>query len=321
MKKLRELYRPIEKNFSEYIKVDDLHEIYFEESGNSNGKPIVFLHGGPGCGTSPDCRRFFDPDFYRIILFDQRGSGKSRPKACLKDNNTDAIISDMEKIRERLNIDKWIVFGGSWGSTLALSYAIKHPEKVIGLILRGIFLGRQEDIDWIYQEGGASNIFPDKWENFISIIPENERKDLIRAYYKRLTGQDEKVKIEAAKAWSIWEGSITTLKPSEKVTEDFSDEDYAINMASIECHFWVNHMFRENMNYILDNAHIIKDIPTHIVHGRYDMDCRFIGAYLLSKKLNKVNLDITISGHSSMEPEIIDSLIKASENFKKLYQE
>ncbi|WP_101773585.1 prolyl aminopeptidase [Peptostreptococcus faecalis] len=319
MRELRTLYPEIEANFTDFIKVDDVHSIYYEESGNPNGKPVVFLHGGPGCGTAPSCRQFFDPEFYRIILFDQRGSGKSTPHASLHNNDTDSIISDMEKIREKLGIEKWLVFGGSWGSTLALSYALQHPEKTVGLVLRGIFLGRQEDIDWIYQEGGASNIFPDKWENFIGVIPEEERNDLVTAYYKRLTSDDRATRVEAAKAWSMWEGSIVTLLPNDELVEDFGDEDYAISMATIECHFWMNNMFRDNMNYILDESDIIKDIPTHIAHGRYDMDCRVIGAYLLSKKLNNCNLDITISGHSSGEPEIIDSLVRATDEFKKLF--
>lgn len=319
MTELRGLYPAIEANFTDFLKVDDVHSIYYEESGNPNGKPVIFLHGGPGCGTAPSCRQYFDPEFYRIILFDQRGSGKSTPHACLKDNDTDSIIGDMEKIREKLGIDKWLVFGGSWGSTLALSYALKHPDRTVGLVLRGIFLGRQEDIDWIYQEGGVSNIFPDKWEKYIEIIPEEERGDLITAYYKRLTSEDRATRVEAARAWSMWEGSIVTLLPNDDLVEDFGDEDYAISMATIECHFWMNHMFRDNMNYILDESDIIKDIPTIIVHGRYDMDCRFIGAYLLSKKLNDCQLYATISGHSSGEPEIVDRLVKATDEFKKLF--
>lgn len=319
MEQLRTLYPPIEANFKGYIEVDQTHSIYYEESGNPDGRPVVFLHGGPGCGTSPTCRQFFDPDFYRIILFDQRGSGNSKPHACLENNDTDSIIQDMEKIREELGVEKWLVFGGSWGSTLALSYALKHPDKTLGLILRGIFLGRQEDIDWIYQEGGASNIFPEAWEKYISVIPQEERGDLIKAYYKRLTHEERCIRVEAAKAWSMWEGSLVTLLPNGDLVNDFGDEDYAISMATIECHFWMNHMFRENMNYILDESDIIKDIPTFIVHGRYDMDCRFIGAYLLSKKLNNCELKVTISGHSSMEPEIIDALVRATDKYKYVF--
>ncbi|MDY5435221.1 prolyl aminopeptidase [Peptostreptococcus porci] len=319
MSELRTLYPAIEANFTDFIKVDDIHNIYYEESGNPNGKPVVFLHGGPGCGTAPSCRQFFDPEFYRIILFDQRGSGKSTPHAELRGNDTDSIICDIEMIREKLGIEKWLVFGGSWGSTLALSYALQHPQRVIGLILRGIFLGRQEDIDWIYQEGGASNIFPDKWEKYVSIIPEEERNDMVTAYYKRLTSEDRAVRVEAARAWSMWEGSIINLHPNDEVVEDFGDEDYAISMATIECHFWMNNMFRENMNYILDESDIIKDIPTIIAHGRYDMDCRYIGAYLLSKKLNNCKLYPLVCGHSSGEPEMIDCLVKATDEFKELF--
>lgn len=319
MSELRTLYPAIEANFTDFIKVDDIHNIYYEESGNPNGKPVVFLHGGPGCGTAPSCRQFFDPEFYRIILFDQRGSGKSIPHAELRGNDTDSIIRDIEMIREKLGIEKWLVFGGSWGSTLALSYALQHPQRVIGLILRGIFLGRQEDIDWIYQEGGASNIFPDKWEKYVSIIPEEERNDMVTAYYKRLTSEDRAVRVEAARAWSMWEGSIINLHPNDDVVEDFGDEDYAISMATIECHFWMNNMFRENMNYILDESDIIKDIPTIIAHGRYDMDCRYIGAYLLSKKLNNCKLYPLVCGHSSGEPEMIDCLVKATDEFKELF--
>lgn len=319
MSELRTLYPAIEANFTDFIKVDDIHNIYYEESGNPNGKPVVFLHGGPGCGTAPSCRQFFDPEFYRIILFDQRGSGKSTPHAELRGNDTDSIICDIEMIREKLGIEKWLVFGGSWGSTLALSYALQHPQRVIGLILRGIFLGRQEDIDWIYQEGGASNIFPDKWEKYVSIIPEEERNDMVTAYYKRLTSEDRAVRVEAARAWSMWEGSIINLHPNDEVVEDFGDEDYAISMATIECHFWMNNMFRKNMNYILDESDIIKDIPTIIAHGRYDMDCRYIGAYLLSKKLNNCKLYPLVCGHSSGEPEMIDCLVKATDEFKELF--
>lgn len=315
---LRSLYDPIEPNQTAFLN-RGIHEIYYEESGNPKGHPVVFLHGGPGCGTGPTARRFFDPNFYRIILFDQRGSGQSKPQACLEDNNTEALISDMEAIRELLNIDRWLVFGGSWGSTLALSYAIKHPDRVVGLILRGIFLGRQEDIDWIYQAGGAGNIFPEAFAAYASQIPPEERGDLIMAYYKRLTSADPDTKLRAAKAWSAWEGAITTLRPNQDQTDTFTQPDYALNMASIECHFWVNHMFTDNMNYILDQAHIIEAIPTHIVHGRYDMDCRVIGAYLLAAKLRQVTLEVPICGHSSTEPEIIDSLVRATDKFKSLF--
>lgn len=316
---LKTFYPEIKENFSKKLKVDDIHKIYYEESGNPNGVPVVFLHGGPGCGTSPTCRRYFDPSFYRIIVFDQRGSGQSTPHACLQDNDTWHIIEDMENIREELKIDKWLVFGGSWGSTLALCYAIKHPQRVLGLVLRGIFLGRREDIEWIYEVGGASNIQPEAFEKYISIIPEAERKDIISAYYKRLTSDDKVIREQAAKEWSMWEGSLVTLLPDPNLENSFGEINYAISMATIECHFWMNHMFWDDDNFILNNAHIIADIPTIIVHGRYDIDCRVIGAYELSKKLNHCELNIVAdAGHSSGEPGIVDGLIRATDKFKEI---
>lgn len=316
---LRTLYPAIEANFTKKIKVDETHEIYYEESGNPKGQPVVFLHGGPGCGTAPSCRQYFDPEFYRIIVFDQRGSGQSTPHACLENNDTWHIIEDMEKIREELSIDKWLVFGGSWGSTLALCYAIKHPERTQGLVLRGIFLGRRQDIEWIYEEGGASNIHPEAFERYISIIPENERNDMIGAYYKRLTSDDEATRHQAAKEWSMWEGSLVTLLPDPNLENSFGDLNFAVSMATIECHFWMNNMFWEDDDFILNNCGIIKDVPTIIVHGRYDVDCRAIGAYLLSKKLNNCELNIVAdAGHSSGEPGIINGLVEATDKFREI---
>ena len=318
MEQLRTLYPAIKENFSEMLDVDGTHTIYYEESGNPNGVPVIFLHGGPGCGTAPSCRQYFDPEFYRIILFDQRGSGKSTPRACLENNDTWHIIEDIEKIREKLNIDKWLVFGGSWGSTLSLCYAIKHPERVLGLVLRGIFLGRREDIEWIYEVGGVSNFHPESFERYISIIPEEERKDIIGAYYKRLTSEDKETREVAAKEWSMWEGSLVTLHPDPNLEQSFGEINYAISMATIECHFWMNNMFWDDDNWLLDHVDVIKDIPTWIVHGRYDVDCRPIGAYELNKKLNNCKLEFTVSGHSSGEPEIIDSLVRATDYFKDI---
>ena len=318
MEQLRTLYPAIKENFSEMLDVDGTHTIYYEESGNPNGVPVIFLHGGPGCGTAPSCRQYFDPEFYRIILFDQRGSGKSTPRACLENNDTWHIIEDIEKIREKLNIDKWLVFGGSWGSTLSLCYAIKHPERVLGLVLRGIFLGRREDIEWIYEVGGASNFHPEAFERYISIIPEEERKDIIGAYYKRLTSEDKETREVAAKEWSMWEGSLVTLHPDPNLEQSFGEINYAISMATIECHFWMNNMFWDDDNWLLDHVDVIKDIPTWIVHGRYDVDCRPIGAYELNKKLNNCKLEFTVSGHSSGEPEIVDSLVRATDYFKEI---
>ena len=318
MEQLRTLYPAIKENFSEMLDVDGAHTIYYEESGNPNGVPVIFLHGGPGCGTAPSCRQYFDPEFYRIILFDQRGSGKSTPRACLENNDTWHIIEDIEKIREKLNIDKWLVFGGSWGSTLSLCYAIKHPERVLGLVLRGIFLGRREDIEWIYEVGGVSNFHPESFERYISIIPEEERKDIIGAYYKRLTSEDKETREVAAKEWSMWEGSLVTLHPDPNLEQSFGEINYAISMATIECHFWMNNMFWDDDNWLLNHVDVIKDIPTWIVHGRYDVDCRPIGAYELNKKLNNCKLEFTVSGHSSGEPEIIDSLVRATDYFKDI---
>ena len=318
MEQLRTLYPTIKENFSEMLDVDGTHTIYYEESGNPDGVPVIFLHGGPGCGTAPSCRQYFDPEFYRIILFDQRGSGKSTPRACLENNDTWHIIEDIEKIREKLNIDKWLVFGGSWGSTLSLCYAIKHPERVLGLVLRGIFLGRREDIEWIYEVGGVSNFHPESFERYISIIPEEERKDIIGAYYKRLTSEDKETREVAAKEWSMWEGSLVTLHPDPNLEQSFGEINYAISMATIECHFWMNNMFWDDDNWLLNHVDVIKDIPTWIVHGRYDVDCRPIGAYELNKKLNNCKLEFTVSGHSSGEPEIVDSLVRATDYFKDI---
>jgi len=315
----RKLFKEIEPYNSGMLKVSDLHTLYYEEVGNPEGKPIVVFHGGPGAGISTDYRRYFDPLFYRIILFDQRGAGKSTPHAELKDNTTEHLIEDIEKLRVFLNIQKWVVLGGSWGTTLALSYGIKHPDKVYGLILRGIFLGRKEDINWLYQEG-ASNIYPDKWENYKKIIPEDERYDYVTAYYNRLTSNDEKIRMEAAKAWSIWEGSVVNLLPNEETVKAFGESDLALSIARLECHYFYNNMFNDNDNYILENIDKIKDIPCRIVHGRYDMDCRLSGAWELQSKLNNSKLCIVKdAGHSGMEPGTISELVNATEEFKKLY--
>lgn len=315
----KKLYPEIKPYNTGMLKVSDLHTLYYEEVGNPKGKPILFLHGGPGAGLSQKYRRYFDPKFYRIILFDQRGAGKSKPHAELKENTTKHLVADIENIRDYLNINKWIVFGGSWGTTLALTYAICHPDKVIGLILRGIFLGRKSDVHWLFQEG-SSNIYPDKWEDFIKIIPENERDNMIKAYYKRLTSNNEEERLQAAKAWSIWEGNVVLLLPDEKNIEKFGSSDLALSMARCECHYFINNMFNETDNYILENTDKIEDIPCRIVHGRYDMDCRLSGAWELHKKLPLSDLRIVKdAGHSGMEPGTISELVQATEDFKTLY--
>ena len=317
--KRKELFPKIEPYNTGMLKVSNLHTLYYEEVGNPKGNSILFLHGGPGAGLSEKYRRYFDPKFYRIILFDQRGAGKSTPHAELKENTTQNLVQDIEEIRQHLNIDKWIVFGGSWGTTLALTYAIYHPSKIIGLILRGIFLGRKSDINWLYQEG-ASYIYPDKWEDYLSIIPSKERGNLIKAYYKRLTSDNEDEKLAAAKAWSIWEGNVVNLIPDEESIKKFGESDLALSMARTECHYFINNLFFDSDNFILENAGIIKDIPCRIVHGRYDVDCRLTGAWELKKLLPKSDLKIVQdAGHSGMEPGTISELVQAAEDFKILY--
>lgn len=306
------LYPELKTNREFTLKPDNLHEIYVEESGNPNGVPVVVVHGGPGAGCEPYYRRFFDAERYRIIMFDQRGAGRSTPLAELKDNNTQNLVADMEMIREHLGIDKWVLFGGSWGSTLSLVYAQTHPERVLGLVLRGIFLCREQDFSWFYQEG-ASRIFPDFWKSFLEPIPEDERGDLMSAYYKRLTSDNELEQIQVAKAWSIWEGRCATLHPNQKVVDRFSHPHVAISLARIECHYFMNHAYLRP-NQILADADKLKGIPGIIVHGRYDMVCPLDNAL----SLNEVWLDselniIRDAGHSASEPAIIDALVKACE--------
>jgi proline iminopeptidase len=314
-----ELFPEIEPYNTGTLAVSDLHTLYYEEVGNPEGKPIIFLHGGPGGGLVPEYRRFFDPDFYRVILFDQRGSGKSTPHAELEDNTTWHIVEDIEKLRESLNIDKWLAFGGSWGSTLGLTYAIKHPCSVSGLILRGIFMAREFELNWLYKEGGVSNIYPDAWESFIEPIPEDERDDIPLAYYKRLTSDNDETRLEVAKAWSVWEGSISKLIPDEKLIEDFSEPHTAVSIAKIECHYFINDLFFETPEYLLNNIDSIKDIPIIIVQGRYDVVCPIRSAWELHKACPGSSLRVVKdAGHSSMEEGIINELIMATEEFKKL---
>lgn len=308
------LFPEIEPFNSGYLKVDEIHEIYYEESGKKDGSPVVFVHGGPGCGCGEKSRRFLDPDFYRIITIDQRGSGKSKPFLELKDNTTDNLAKDMEKIREHLKIDKWLVYGGSWGTTLSLYYAENFPERVVGLILRGIFLGRDEDIKWLYQ-GGAGMFFPEAFEIFTEHFNEEESKDYVSSYYKYLTSDNYEDKKKFGKSFSAFENSVIALQPKE-ISEEITDAD--ISMAMMECHYFVNNCFFEE-NYILNNVHKIKDIPTIIIHGRYDIDCRPVGAYLLHEKLNNSKLIFPISGHTSFDPPMTHELILAQEEFKKLF--
>lgn len=315
---LRSFYPPIHTNKTGFLKVDDEHNLYYEESGNPNGKPILFLHGGPGIGTNPSNRRFFDPEHYRIILFDQRGCGKSTPFSSLNNNTTWHLVEDIEKLREKLKVDKWIVFGGSWGSTLALSYAIKHKENVSGLILRGVYLCRPKDIRWFYQYG-VSELFPDVWENYIAPIPPEEQDDFVKAFYKRLTSNNLEERKEAAIAWSGWEGATARLEFDPALYGSFIQDDSADSIARIECHYFVNNTFFESDNWILENVKSISDIPCIIVHGRYDMPCLFEGAYKLSKLLPKSELHvISNAGHAANEPSTLDALINATDKFRNL---
>ena len=318
METLRTLYDEIEPYDSGHIKVSAVHDLYYEQCGTPNGKPVVFLHGGPGAGLVPDYRRFFDPNAYRIILFDQRGSGRSTPHASLVDNTTWHLVDDMEKIREQFGVDQWLVFGGSWGSTLALAYTETHPQRVRGLVLRGIFLCRPREMRWFYEDTqGASAIFPDGWEKYVRIIPESERGDMIRAYYRRLTSDDESVRLEAARLWSVWEGSALKLLPDQKLIDDFSEPDKALALARIECHYFVNNCFFETDNYLLENVDRIRHIPGVIVHGRYDVVCPAKNAWDLHKAWPEAKLQFTpTSGHSAFEPENASALIEATDSFR-----
>lgn len=311
---MRNLYPDIQSNAQQRIAVDDVHTLYVEECGNPQGLPVVFLHGGPGSGCEPYHRRFFDPRHYRIVLFDQRGCGRSTPHAELAGNNTPALVADIELIRERLGIDRWLVFGGSWGSTLALVYAQAHPQRVLGLVLRGIFLCRPRDIHWFYQEG-ANAVFPDYWQDYLRPIPEAERGDLVSAYYRRLTGEDEVARMAAAKAWSVWEGRTATLQPSASVVDHFSTPHTALSLARIECHYFMHNSFLKP-DQIIRDAQRLADIPGVIVHGRYDMVCPINQAFALHEAWPQAELRvIAAAGHSASEPGIIDALISATDSF------
>lgn len=314
---MREFYPEIDPYNTGFLKVSDLHEIYFEEVGNPQGKPVVFVHGGPGGGVDAGMRRFFDPKVWRVILFDQRGCGKSKPFSELKDNTTWHLVEDMEKIRTHLKIDKWSVFGGSWGSTLALTYAISHADRVKELMLRGIFLLRKKEIQWFYQEG-ASYIFPDAWDKYLAPIPENERGDLVSAFYKRLTSPDQNVRTEAAKAWSVWEGSTSKLYLDPTFVERFAGDAFADAFARIECHYFMNNGFFKEDNWIINNIDKIRHIPAWIVQGRYDVVCPAVSAYELHKAWPESQLHIiSDAGHSASEPGIRSKLIEATDFFGK----
>ena len=313
------LYPALRANRTGKLKVSAIHELYYEESGNPKGKPVVFLHGGPGGGTNPQMRRFFDPKRYRIVMFDQRGCGRSTPHASLEENTTWDLVADTEKVRELLGIESWQVFGGSWGSTLALAYAQKHPERVSELVLRGIFLLRGSELAWFYQSSeGAASLFPDQWEYFIEPIPEAERGDMMAAYYRRLTSSDVKVRNAAARAWSIWEGTTSHLRSDPHYVAKFRDADYAAAFARIECHYFVNGGFLESDDQLLRDVPKIRHIPTIIVQGRYDVVCPMRSAWHLHRAFPEAELVIVgDAGHSAFEPGIARALRKATDRFSK----
>lgn len=308
------LYPAIEPFKTHRLKASDLHEVYLEESGHPEGKPAIFLHGGPGGGTSPKHRRYFDPDTYRIILFDQRGCGQSTPYAEVRENTTWELVADLERIREHLGIDRWMVFGGSWGATLGLAYAEAHPQRVTELILRGIFLLRQREVDWLYQEG-ASRVFPDAWEPYRDAIPAAERGDFLRAYAQRLLSEDPAVNLPAAKAWSIWEGATSKLIPDPGFIASYGDEATTLAFARIECHYFLNKGW-------MDEAQLLRDAPKlngirgAIIQGRYDMVCPIESAWDLSKAWPEADLIIVPdAGHSAYEPGISRALVAATDRF------
>lgn len=309
------LYPALEPFLTGRLKVSDKHEIYFEEAGNPFGKPVVFVHGGPGGGISASYRQYFDPTKYRIFLFDQRGCGKSLPYADLEENTTWDLVEDMEKLRKHFGIEKWMVFGGSWGSTLSLAYAEAHPDRVSELVLRGIFLVRKKEIDWFYQHG-ASEIFPDAWEHYLNAIPEAERGDLLSAFHKRLTSDDREARVAAARAWSIWEGSTSKLFPDENLIGRFGDETFAEAFARIECHYFVNRGFMRSDSQLLDDVHKIRHIPTVIVQGRYDVVCPMTSAWDLKRAFPEAELVVVPdAGHSMHEPGIAKALVAATDRF------
>jgi proline iminopeptidase len=313
----RTLYAEIEPYRTGRLKVSGVHELYFEESGNPNGKPVVFLHGGPGGGTEPKHRRYFDPSAYRIVLFDQRGCGRSTPFASLEENTTWDVVRDIETLRAHLGIERWMVFGGSWGSTLALAYAETHPSRVSELVLRGIFLLRDEEIRWFYQEG-AGWIFPDAWEDYVGHIPEGERGDLLRAYYKRLTSSDPEEQRAAAKVWSVWEGRTSCLVPSPELIARTAGDEFSLAFARIESHYFVNRGWLEGERALLANVDKIRAIPAVIVQGRYDVVCPARSAWDLHRAWPEAELRLVPdAGHAASEPGTVHELVSATDRFRR----
>jgi len=311
----RELYPATECRRSHYLEADG-HRVYYEESGNPDGKPVVFLHGGPGGGAMPVYRRLFDPSAYRIVLFDQRGCGKSTPHASLENNTTWHLVADIERIRMALGIARWQVFGGSWGSTLALAYAETHPDRVTELVLRGIFLVRSQELDWYYG-GGAAAVFPDEWEKFCAPIPLAERHDMIGAYYRRVTDNNRKTRLEAARAWSMWEGATISLLPNPSRVAGFGADRFAEAFARIECHYFINGGFFESDGWLLENVHLIRHIPAVIVQGRYDMATPVVSAWDVHRAWPEADFRLVDdAGHAFSEPGIMHVLIEATDRFR-----
>lgn len=317
-KKQPTFYPEIQPYRIQRLEIDE-YNLYLEESGNPEGLPVLFLHGGPGAGSSPYHRRFFDPTGYRIVIFDQRGCGKSTPHAALSHNTTAHLVADIERIREFLQIDSWVVFGGSWGSTLALAYAEAHPGRVLGLILRGIFLCRERDLRWFYQDG-ASALYPDAWQDFIGPIAPERRHEMIAAYHELLTGDDEVARMQAAKAWSNWEGVTAALVANREIIHHFSDPYVALALARIECHYFFNNCFMRS-NQLLEDAARLAGIPGSIVHGRYDVICPVEQAWELHNLWPDSRLQIIDrAGHAATEPGIAAALVEAADEMLERFK-
>jgi proline iminopeptidase len=310
------LYPPIEPYATGRLRVSGPHELYFEESGRPDGQPVVFLHGGPGGGADPKVRRFFDPQHYRIVVFDQRGCGRSTPHACLDDNTTWDLCDDIERLRRHLGIDRWLVFGGSWGSTLGLAYAQTATAAVTGLILRGIFLARRRELDWFYRHG-ASELFPDEFERFLGVIPADERDDPLAAYRRLLNHDDPATALAAARAWSVWEAALSMLLRDESYVAHFEDPEAALALARLECHYFVNRAFMEQEDQLLRDVDRIRHLPGVIVQGRYDVICPVRTAWDLRAAWPEAELRIVPdAGHSAFEPGIVDELVRATDRFR-----
>lgn len=312
----RMLYPRIEPFDEGRLTVSARHQLHYEQCGNPDGKPVVVIHGGPGGGKKPDDRRYFDPAAYRIVLFDQRGCGQSRPHADLVDNTTWDLVDDIERLRRHLGIERWQVFGGSWGSALGLAYAISHPERVTAMVLRGIFTLRRAELEWFYQ-GGADALFPDLWEDYVSMIPPAERDDMIAAYYRRLTSDDPAVRLAAARAWSTWEGGTLSLYSDSGRVRDFADADFALAFARIECHYFVNAGFFAHDGWLLDNVGRIRRIPCTIVQGRYDVVTPMMTAWALHRAWPEADFRVVgDAGHAGSEPGIVDELVRATDTYR-----